>query len=209
MPFTNEQTQAMTSALGIPATSTPAAILAALNVRLAECAEPAAPSSTAQTRNGDAQSEGTLAREAIEQAVREGKFTAERASHYQSMARAELAQTGTTAQTRATVHALAPVLPSAPSQPSNARSPWSVSDEGHAVLTSSRSNAYALGSDGDTPLIDALDEAIFGPSEETRRRREDLAAEAELAAQLEAEREGATGRLSSAEERALFGDAGA
>jgi len=46
---------------------------------------------------------------------------------------------------------------------------------------------YRRESVSDTPLLDELDEAVYGPSVEARRRREDLQAEAELRATIDAE----------------------
>ena len=61
-------------------------------------------------------------------------------------------------------------------------------------------------SESETPLLDELNEAMFGPSEEVRRRREDLAAEAALAEAIERERaEAAQPGLTEDERRALFG----
>ena len=67
-------------------------------------------------------------------------------------------------------------------------SPW-VKDpvDGHMVRAS-----WTPGSgDSDTPLLDEMHESLFGAPEEVRRRRMDLAAEAELAESLEREREAA------------------
>jgi hypothetical protein len=65
----------------------------------------------------------------------------------------------------------------------------------------------AAGSRGsETPLIDAMDRAMYGPSREERYRQQDQAAERELAAQLEREQLLASSGLTGDEYRDLFGD---
>lgn len=65
----------------------------------------------------------------------------------------------------------------------------------------------AAGSRGsETPLIDAMDRAMYGPTPEERYRQQDQAAERELAAQLEREQLLASSGLTGDEYRDLFGD---
>jgi hypothetical protein len=68
--------------------------------------------------------------------------------------------------------------------------------------------SYRAGSTSDTPLLDEMEEALYGPSREVRERREDLAAEAALRQQFEDERRGveASAALTDDEYRALFGE---
>ncbi|HEV8174344.1 MAG TPA: hypothetical protein VGP91_11925 [Actinoplanes sp.] len=64
----------------------------------------------------------------------------------------------------------------------------------------------AAGARSETPLLDELDLAVKGPTREQRWRAQDVQAEAELREQLERERVTASGGLTDAEYRALFGD---
>jgi hypothetical protein len=73
-------------------------------------------------------------------------------------------------------------------------------ETGHAVLNT----ATPASGSSDTPLLDDLDRQVFGPSTHERYRAQDLAAETELAAAIERERQ-TPGQLTEAEERAIFG----
>lgn len=197
MAFTAKQMVALRRTLALPDDAGPDAILAGVDRALTERAEPTAPGG-----GGTAQDELTAATEAVEAAVQSGKFGPARAEHYQRLAAAELRDTGTTARTRALLESMAPAA-DASSAPAHAGI-WRRTEEGHMVPIAS--DPYGARADSSTPNLDALEEHIWGPSIEDRRQREALAAEAELSAQLERERESAsTGKLTAAEERAIFG----
>jgi hypothetical protein len=121
-------------------------------------------------------------REPVAWAVATGRVGSGRAQFWESQLREERSRTGSAAaRTEATLLALHPVYDvGAPRRP--------------AV------------SESETPLLDEFDEAMYGPSEKVRRRRDDLAAEAWLAEDTEREREAAAQPgLTEEERRALFG----
>lgn len=61
--------------------------------------------------------------------------------------------------------------------------------------------------ESDTPLLDALEEHVYGPSREERYRREDLAAEAALRQEIEDEQQQvAASALTDDEIKRLFGE---
>lgn len=94
-----------------------------------------------------------------------GRFTSARADFWRAEAADEQARTGSTLATEAAVRALRPLYYEA-DRPTASAGSASVSD---------------------TPQLDAIDRALFGPSQAERERAQDLAAEAELRAQLDAE----------------------
>jgi hypothetical protein len=143
----------------------------------------------------------------VEWGVRTGRFRAERAGFWRSQMAHEkrvLAASGTkitgpTPVERA-IESLFPVF-AEPAQPSGI---WVTSPNGNPTprINASGTPAYAT---SDTPLLDELDRAMFGPTPEQRRREEDLAVEQSLREALEAERATAdSNQLSDEEMRAIF-----
>lgn len=66
--------------------------------------------------------------------------------------------------------------------------------------------AAASGGRSGTPLLDAIERDIYGPTREEVHRQQDLAAERELAAQIDHERLLASTGLSEGHYRELFGE---
>ena len=137
--------------------------------------------------------------------VATGRYFPARAQFWAKAAAEEKRKTGSTTETEATIRSLHPVYEVVEAR-GDSGSPWLVNPEtGRTVLNTGRFPGSSRDL-SDTPLLDDLDRAIFGPSIDERYRAEDLAAEAALAEAIERERqEAAPGNLTEAEERAIFG----
>ena len=153
MSFSQQFLIEVRNKLGVAADADPQTILAALDTRLQELANPAPvtappappPSSPPGLFDGH--------RDAVAWAVATGRLSPARAQFWAAQLVEERARTGSASQIEATIASLSPVYDTAAA--------WRP-----AVAAS------------ETTLVDELDEALYGPSDEVRRRREDLAAEA-------------------------------
>jgi hypothetical protein len=135
--------------------------------------------------------------------VETGRYSPARAAFWAKAAEDERRRTGSASQTEAAIRSLHPVY-EVPQAQTGRASVWTDDGSGHPVLASG--TAPGAEDFSETPLLDELDRAVFGPSQDERYRAEDLAAEAALAEAIERERNEARGGLTEAEERALFGD---
>ena len=143
----------------------------------------------------------------VDWGVRTGRFTEARAPFWRAQLAEERRRVQASADksaeslVEATISMLAPVL--APDADAGSQV-WAKGPDGHPVLAS----AYGRASSA-TPLLDDLEERLYGPAQAERHRREDQAAERELAEfdQTEASRVAASA-LTDAEMRALFGESG-
>ena len=194
MRFSPKALAAMRAKLDLPDDADGTAILAAVSRRLDELAEDP-PSQPRAPAVAPAQPD------IVAWGLATGRYSAPRAEFWARRADAERSRTGSAARTEAEIRSLSPVY-EPPADRAASSSPW-VKDpvDGHMVRAS-----WTPASGSETPLLDAFDEAMFGPSVEVQRRRDDLAAEASLAEALVREREAAAQPgLTEDEHRALFG----
>jgi hypothetical protein len=143
----------------------------------------------------------------VDWGVRTGRFTQARAPFWRQQLADERRRVQASADksaeslVEATISMLAPVL--APDTDAGSQV-WAKGPDGRTVWA----GAYGAASSA-TPMLDELEERLYGPSQVERHRREDLAAERELAEfdQAEASRVAASA-LTADEMRALFGESG-
>ncbi len=168
--------------LGLAADADPQTILAEMDRQLEALANPPV-ATKAPTPPLPASPPGLFDghRDAVAWAVATGRLSPARAQFWAAQLVEERARTGSTVQIEATIASLSPVYD----------------------VAAARRPAVA---ESDTPLLDDLDRAMYGPSIEERERADNLAAERELAESVEREREQAAGQLTESEEQAIFGD---
>ena len=187
MSFSAETIRQITSKLGVPEDATWPDILAALDARLEELANPAPVAALPAV---------APAPDTVLWGLATGRYSEPRAAFWDRHRDAERARTGSTVQTDAEIQSLAPVYEppvTAVRDPSTGQ-----------FIVASASGRSPSSPDDEFPLTRELDRAMFGPTTEERRHSEDLAAERGLAAQIEREREQAAGGDEAARE--LFGD---
>ncbi len=175
MRFTAAELATLRANLGLPADADVTEIKAAVLGR---------PPATAPVGNLNPEDAPRPGEDWAEWGHRTGRYGADRVPFWRAQLNAAARHPGGQARMQAAIAAMVPVL--ADQRQAQNAGPWARDEYGR--LTGQHNQAYHT---SDTPLSDELHRAVYGPSQEERHREEDLQAEAELSAVIQAEHEAA------------------